>query len=133
MEGLPQKFDPSQLMQGVKDRIKATFVSLIPDEQWSQMVDTEVKSYFAKNSEGYRNEFRSKFTETVYDVLREETKAKVKDIINHPDFAIHWEGNNQKVSVAMKQLIIDKIPEIMASAMENMVGSAIQNLKNRGY
>ena len=33
-----EKFDPSTLMQGVKDRIKATFVSLIPDAQWEQMV-----------------------------------------------------------------------------------------------
>lgn len=37
MENQVEKFDPSTLMQGVKDRIKATFTSLIPDEQWEQM------------------------------------------------------------------------------------------------
>lgn len=37
-----EKFDPSKLMDGVKDRIKATFVSLIPDEMWSQMVEKEI-------------------------------------------------------------------------------------------
>ena len=37
-----QKFDPATLMQGVKDRIKATFVSLIPEEQWEEMVKKEV-------------------------------------------------------------------------------------------
>lgn len=40
-----EKFDPSKLMDGVKDRIKATFVSLIPDEQWEQMVYAESKSF----------------------------------------------------------------------------------------
>ena len=35
MEENEEKFDPSKLMQGVKDRIKATFAGLIPDEQWA--------------------------------------------------------------------------------------------------
>lgn len=37
-----QKFDPSKLMEGVKDRIKATFVSLIPDDAWDRMVEKEI-------------------------------------------------------------------------------------------
>ena len=37
-----EKFDPSKLMDGVKDRIKATFVSLIPDEAWNQMLEKEI-------------------------------------------------------------------------------------------
>ena len=41
-----QKFDPATLMQGVKDRIKATFVSLIPEEQWEEMVKKEVDKFF---------------------------------------------------------------------------------------
>lgn len=37
-----EKFDPSKLMDGVKDRIKSTFVSLIPDEAWEAMVEREI-------------------------------------------------------------------------------------------
>lgn len=37
-----QKFDPSKLMDGVRDRIKATFVSLIPDDAWDSMVEKEI-------------------------------------------------------------------------------------------
>lgn len=36
MENQVEKFDPSRLMEGVKDRIKATFVSLIPDTEWKK-------------------------------------------------------------------------------------------------
>ena len=50
-----EKFDPSKLMDGVKDRIKATFVSLIPDEQWEQMVETESKKFFNIKYTGYNN------------------------------------------------------------------------------
>lgn len=37
-----EKFDPSKLMDGVKERIKATFVSLIPDEMWEKMLEKEI-------------------------------------------------------------------------------------------
>lgn len=37
-----EKFDPSKMMEGVKDRIKATFVSLIPDDMWDAMVEKEI-------------------------------------------------------------------------------------------
>ncbi len=37
-----EKFDPSKLMDGVKDRIKSTFVSLIPDGAWEAMVEKEI-------------------------------------------------------------------------------------------
>lgn len=37
-----EKFDPVKLMEGVRDRIKSTFVSLIPDEMWNQMVEKEI-------------------------------------------------------------------------------------------
>ena len=45
-----QKFDPAQLMQGVRERVKATFVSLIPDEQWEQMIKKECDDFFTRNS-----------------------------------------------------------------------------------
>ena len=42
MDNQVEKFDPSKLMDGVKDRIKATFVSLIPDDAWGNMVEKEL-------------------------------------------------------------------------------------------
>lgn len=42
MEDQVEKFDPSKLMEGVKDRIKATFVSLIPDDAWNNMIEKEL-------------------------------------------------------------------------------------------
>lgn len=42
MDNYMEKFDPSKLMEGVKDRIKSTFVSLIPDNLWETMVEREI-------------------------------------------------------------------------------------------
>lgn len=38
MEDEIKKFDANEAMQNVKSKIKDTFVSLIPDEQWNEMV-----------------------------------------------------------------------------------------------
>ena len=37
-----EKFDPAKLMDGVRDRIKATFVGMIPDQIWDKMVEREI-------------------------------------------------------------------------------------------
>jgi hypothetical protein len=132
-----EKFDPSTLMQGVKDRIKATFVSLIPDDKWGEMVDSEIKKFFelkdGLNEYHSRNSKTSHFTDVVFQVLTEECKKKCVEIINHPDYTIGWDSNKQTVSETLKKRLIDNMPEIMASMMENMMANAIQQLKNRGY
>ena len=48
-----EKFNPATLMQGVRDRIKATFVSLIPDNEWDIMVEKEVNEFFKLKEVGY--------------------------------------------------------------------------------
>lgn len=45
MKNQIEKFDPSKLMDGVRDRIKATFVSLIPDDAWEKMVEKEIYTF----------------------------------------------------------------------------------------
>jgi hypothetical protein len=132
-----EKFDPSTLMQGVKDRIKATFMSLIPDDKWGEMVDAEIKKFFelkdGLNEYHSRNSKTSHFTDVVFQVLTDECKKRCTEILNHPDFVTNWSGNKETVSETLKKRLVDNMPEIMASMMENMMANAIQQLKNRGY
>lgn len=78
-----EKFDPSKLMDGVRDRIKATFVSLIPDEMWDAMVEKEIYIF----TEG-RIEIKQEFNcETKQYDLKEVrtpyTMGKLKDQWGH--------------------------------------------------
>src|SRR5438876_11157179 len=76
-----EKFDPSKLMQGVKDRIKSTFVSLIPDDKWDELVKTEIDAWFKK--ETYNNRYNqqvSSFQIVVEETLKELAKEKVKSV-----------------------------------------------------
>jgi hypothetical protein len=129
-----QKFDPSTLMQGVKDRIKATFVSLIPDDQWDQMVKKEVDDFFKSIDTSYNSKnYRSAFGDVVRGELEKYVKEKISETLKHPDFDTLWTNNGYNVSEDIKTRLINAAPQIFAATIENAMSTVIMNLKNRGY
>ena len=65
-----EKFDPSKLMDGVKDRIKSTFVSLIPDDAWEKMVEKEIYVFTTGRIEYEQKCNYNKKTKTVTMCMR---------------------------------------------------------------
>jgi len=122
------QYDPSKLMEMVRDRIRATYVSLIPEEQWSQMVKKEIDAFFVER-EGYRNyERMSNFKQVVYGELEKKAKEIAKqylDSISSND----WEGNVLKPSDFVKELFAEHAGKILLSTLGNMVQQAVNNSK----
>jgi len=91
MENMIEKFDPSKLMDGVKDRIKSTFVSLIPDDVWNTMVEKEIyvfttgrietKSSVARDEKG--NYKYDEHGNTVYEYWEERKPYSGKDVYDN--------------------------------------------------
>ena len=105
-----QKFDPNSLMQGVRDKIKSSFVDLIPDEQWNQMVQKEIDDFFQPKSTNNYNEYKSNFQILIRNVLNEDAKQRLIDILNSPEYQENWnyDGNGNKIaSHAISNLIIN--------------------------
>lgn len=132
-----EKFDPSKLMDGVKDRIRATFVSLIPDNAWEEMVKTEINKFFSPsdglNSYHTRDPKHSHFTKVVFEVLNAEAEKKIKAILTDPEFSVEntYTGNsNGTVSELLRGEIIKRAPEIFAAVLENSIAQTIQRMKN---
>lgn len=126
-----EKFDPSTLMQGVKDRIKSTFVSLIPDEQWNHMVDIEIKKFFAPDQYGHsKRENPSDFTRVVHEELTKVTKEMIAKQLNAEDFELSYSKGSGNVSESIKNKIIEYAPQIFALSIESMVANVIQQMKN---
>ena len=78
-----EKFDPSKLMDGVKDRIKSTFVSLIPDDAWEKMVEKEIYVFTTGRIELKSKRNYDKKDENgnyVYDYWEERTPYTGKEI-----------------------------------------------------
>lgn len=95
-------------MKNVKDKIKDAFVTLIPDEQWNEMVKKEIDSYFQSKQEGYGERgYSSSFTKDVHAVLQQEVKEKVKQYLNE-NFNATWYDNGVPVCNAKVEEMITK-------------------------
>jgi hypothetical protein len=146
-----EKFDPSTLMQGVRDRIKATFVSLIPDEQWEVLVQKEINAFFEQqikvtharqvqhsnwggssvtiNSETFETQFRSIVwqlcSEKTVEVLKKHMKGKFTDT---------WPLDPEKIDEGIKEVLVAAVPNAISTFFHqvamgymNQVRSDIQN------
>jgi len=136
MEKQVEKFDPSKLMDGVKDRIKATFVSLIPDDQWETMCDAEMKKFFEPTYGGYDNRDKkpSQFETLVRGLMSEHCNVYLKEMFSKPEYSITtiWEHNNStniggnKVNLSehLDAMIKEKMPDMMQAMFSSVMADA---------
>lgn len=133
-----EKFDPAALMNGVRDRIKATFVSLIPDSEWELLIQKECELFFAPRvKEQYWNnqkDNKSAFQLVCLEVMNEVAKEKVKEALMTFSNEV-WDSctNELKVSEKLKNLLIQHAPEIFSAMMGSSIQRIINDMKNRSY
>lgn len=131
MENEIKKFDMNEAMKNVKDKIKDAFVTLIPDEQWNEMVKKEVDSYFQQKQEGYGERgYSSSFTKDVHSVLQQEVKDRVKQYLNE-NFNNTWYDNGVPVcNTKVEEMITKNAGKILS----DIIGGTIQMaLQGAGY
>jgi len=91
------KFNPQQLTQKLKDKIKDTFIELIPDEEWNKLVESEVNEFFNQSTKlGIAERDRYKegsWTSTRYSQLESDMS---------PFRAIVWEMCSEKTVCLLK-------------------------------
>lgn len=129
-----EKFDPSKLMDGVKDRIKATFISLIPDDAWNKMVKDEVDRFFAPNQSWNYNGNRDKmspFQLLVQTELTAEMTKKLRLYLDGPEFAVIYDSYGQPVaSKAVQDMIVENAGAVLSSMYSGMAASMIRNFRD---
>ena len=122
-----EQYDPSKVMNLVKDRIKATFVSLIPDVEWEKMVNKEVDDYFKRKEDGYRRNSPSDFECDVRNVLRKRVEEVTKEIIEKE---YTTSGYNLEINENIKKIIAENASQIFENIIGNMFQNAINNMRN---
>lgn len=143
-----EKFDPSTLMQGVKDRIKATFISLIPDDQWDVMVKKEIDSFFNElqkisissnkdTSQNYWNPSvhqsmvieQTPFRSMVWNFCAEACNKKLKESI----IADYFDGlynDSAEVKGGLKNLIAEIAPGAAIQFFQQITEMQMHRLRN---
>lgn len=127
-----EKFDPSTLMKGVRDRIKATFVSLIPDAQWEELCKKEIDDFFAVQDNWTKRRDWTKmsdFQRVCFEVFEELTKEKIKKMLQIYTSET-WENNKPKISEELKKLIIENSDAIFANVMSASFQQVVNSLRN---
>ena len=139
MSGEVERFDPSKLTEGIKDRIKATFVALIPDEQWEKMINEEIGNYFkAKDRGGYTRDNISDFGLLVRQMLSEDAKARLAKHLSSHEYQITWGENGVPIiSKAIEELIINNSGKLLMNLYGEVFSNMLQNfmyqLQNKPY
>jgi len=122
------KFDPESLIRSVKERIRDTYVSLIPDDQWESMVKKEIHSFFNENisNEYSSNSIRvSTFRKIVWNEMEIAAKEYIKKELDEL-YSTDWNGFN----VQPKQMVLDMCAENSAKILSNMIAGMFQNVIN---
>lgn len=127
-----QKFDPATLMQGVKDRIKSTFVSLIPEEQWKEMIEKEVGKFFREYElRQYNIRYVSDFSVLVNSLLKEEAEKRMKEYLGSPEFQTVWTDNGPRIiSQAIREMMIENSGLILCNMYQEMFTSMLHRFRS---
>ena len=114
-----EKFDPSRLMDGVRDRIKATFVSLIPDDAWDKMVEKELYIFttgrIIPHSEYTGSDENGKPMYFEWDERQPYTQEPAKDQYGH---TIDGKYDISPLQQMIRDMLHDKFRQDLASYMQ---------------
>ncbi|MBO9108740.1 hypothetical protein J5288_08495 [Agrobacterium sp. S2/73] len=128
----------SAVQDNIKEKIKAEFVNLIPDEMWTAMVCSVVADFTSdvrKNHYGHETgEQISPFKKIIRDEIEATIKASLKAKLDEVG-APRWGAMGERVmSDAMKKMIEDHFEALLVSVNAGMVQmtvmSAVNNLRN---
>ncbi len=141
------KFDTSSLMQGVKDKIKATFVSLIPDDKWDEMVNKEIEAFFTPQTLIFSEQDKytngswgakrfsvieaemSPFRFLVWEECIKKCQSFMSDKIQKEIFEDTYGGYDQKEE--LKKIIVESAPLAASKFFENISLGMMSQLQSQ--
>lgn len=117
-----EKYDPSKIMDVVRDRIKAEFVTMIPDEAWSEIVKGIVTKFRSPGGE---------LDKMVWAEMSVEVTRRMATFFQTPEWGNQW-GSGGPVSDQVKALLVSHLPGIIEASFGNLLQQIVQRLK-QGY
>ncbi len=134
MNNQVERFDPQSLMAGVRDRIKATFVSLIPDDEWERLVKAEIETFFQSKDRYNSTYYTSDFQMIVNQELTAHTKNQVAKLLVSPEYiAMYDAGSGTQTSLFIKKFLEENAAKIfsniLSSSFQNVINNASYNVR----
>lgn len=125
-----EKFNPATLMDGVRDRIKATFVSLIPEEQWEKLVQSEVDRFFNTNKDVYNNrsDRYTDFQLIVRQELEKATRERLTELLRSPEYlSTYSPDTGVQTSEFIAKFLTDNAQKVFANMLTQTFQLCLQS------
>jgi hypothetical protein len=123
------KFEAANYVEKLRDRMKQSMVDLIPDDQWEALLRQEVASFFEDREEreygGQTKRAPSAFKRALLQVLEEESKKRLREMLATPEWSSYWEGTKLAAGEQVKDLIRKHGAEIMTKWIESAVQQVV--------
>jgi uncharacterized Fe-S cluster-containing MiaB family protein len=135
MPNAVQPFNPNDVVKTVRDRIRDQFVSLIPEEVFTKMVQSEIDA-FMKPVESYysHNQRRSPMQDVIAGVLEEAARTEVKQLLADPNgvWRTYWHDNGSAdANTGVNKLLREHSGEIVARTLSTMFQSVLNQMASR--
>lgn len=137
----PFDFDPGKLAEQLRDKIRIDMAKLMPDAMWEGLLKKEADKFFAEETErrSYgKLQVITDFGRVVNEVLEEETKRRVKEMLSSSEWAGYWGGQGEVAGERIKELVLENSSQILASLLANSIQGVVSQMninmgKNNGY
>ena len=130
-----QKVTLENAAEQLKLKIRNAFVELLPEEQWKDMVETELKRFTETTTQPkYSGSFEkvevpSQFSVICREVFGAYIKEEVSKILQSPEWREQWgSGQRGEISAEIKAWLTEHSKEIIQSTVQALAGQAAQQL-----
>ena len=126
-------FQPRSLHEAVTDRVRSSFVDLIPDDVWKEMVEREILNFTNVNRSGcgHGSAEGSPFARLVKTELEGIFRAKIKAELDKPDWMGTFCGAGQDPGDAVKEMMQQLIPAMLEAVFGNVVQQTVDQVRQQ--
>lgn len=126
-------FNPATYVDKVRDKIKQSLIDVVPDEQWNTLLKAEIANFFEGATErdwqGKTTKKPSEFHRLAQVVLEEETKKRIRALLNTPAWDIYWDGQKLKAGEELARLAKENGTAILGKWLESAFAQVLSGLK----
>lgn len=123
MNGL-DKVNISSATSALRQKLQASFLDLIPEEKWNELVKAEWIKFTAEER-GYHGNKPSELQSLIKKEFELIATTKIKEVLSNPEWQAQWPEN---ISKQVNKLILEHRDELVEAMLKSMMGTSIQTL-----
>lgn len=122
------KFDPTQLADKLRERIRSSIGELIPDAQWDAMMKAEITRFFEARTEratysyGSTVVIPSGFTDVAQQMLADEARKRIEAYFSRGEWTQRWDHGDATIPARLEQLVQENLPVLMRECVLVLFG-----------